>query len=126
MVKKYITKFTVIFGLVAIMVGCIYGHSVFAVSNYNLSENYTTVLQNSSGINRNVRIDCYNTNYAHTNDVIMLNKSGKVVWQENGAIPYSGSRTFWCGRNVCKIRVKISVSNPLGWLYPRVGSCNVY
>lgn len=53
------------------------------------------------------------TNDTNTNlDVLMKNKNGRKVWQENRAIKTGqSSRTFYCGKNVHSIWIKVSDRN---------------
>ena len=44
-------------------------------------------------------------------DVRMVNKAGKVVWQENCAIRAGQSyRTFYCGKNVYRIDIRVNIA----------------
>lgn len=79
----------------------------------------------ATGINANVEVQTYNIFGAHQTDIQMADANGNVVWEEAGAISPGGARTFWCGPEVVTIRARISCSNPLGYLQPRVGFCEV-
>lgn len=101
----------------------------YAASNYTLTTSYTTAAQSTAGLGKYITIQCFNNPYeAQTNDVIMYDKYGKIVWQENGAIKQYGQRTFWCGKNVTVIKVKARVTGwtILGQISGHKGSFNVW
>lgn len=102
------------------------GIRTFAAANTIwYSGTYVDLLNPGSCANRNVSVYCYNTNSLQHNDIRMLDSSGNVVWEEYGAIDYSGSRTFWCGSNVYRIQIRVSGKNIVGDLMPKNGVCNV-
>ena len=74
-------------------------------TSYNYGKNWKTIAYSSSGLNKSIQVTCYNTT-GHTNDVRMLDSNGNTVWYEEGAITYSGVRTFWCGSDVCTVQIR--------------------
>lgn len=40
------------------------------------------------------------------NDIIMLDRNGNRVWEEFGAIPYEGIRSFECGSDVYTVQIR--------------------
>lgn len=106
-----------------------FGATAFAattVNNVTLGPDYVIVVGNGNCSNKSVTITCYNNSTYHHNDVRMKDSSGNIVWEEYGAIDYSGQRTFQCGGNVYSIEVRVGAKNIIGdLLFPKVGSCNV-
>ena len=91
-----------------------------------LDEVYRQLYTNrATGINASVEVQTYNIFGAHQTDIQMADANGNIVWEEIGAISPGGARTFQCGPDVVTIRARISCSNPLGYLQPRVGFCEV-
>lgn len=84
----------------------------------------TVVLSNGHG-GENVRIQMYNNSDGFVNDVRMINWKGEVVWEESAAIGVNGTRTFWCGKNVAKIQVKVRRTSAPSYYIARC-VCNVF
>jgi|GEM_PF-1432062 len=77
----------------------------------NIGTSYYSFNVESSAKGRDFYIKVYNASYnwgstKNRNDVRMIDKNGKVVWEEYGAIAWNGSRNFWCGSNVAKVQVR--------------------
>lgn len=105
MIKRIRSKRVACWVLVLLLV-C-FSTSIVSYSStiQRFGSSWKTVYSSSRGFNRNVSITCYNTS-THKNDIRMLGSNGQTVWTENGAIDYSGSRTFWCGSDVYKIQLR--------------------
>ena len=101
--QKHIRKILAIL-MVLTMIMCV-NTVAYAATIAHFGTTWKTVYSSTTGFNRNVAITCYNTS-THTNDIRMLGSNGQVVWTEDGAIDYSGSRTFWCGSDVYKIQLR--------------------
>ena len=86
---------------------------------------YTELLGSGNCANKTISVYCINTSTLHHNDVRMLDSSGNIVWEEYGAIDYSGSRSFWCGSNVYSIQIRVGAKNILGDLIPKFATCDV-
>ena len=86
-----------------------------------INTTWKTVAVASSGFNCNVYIECMNTAFlpdtwtVSPTDIRMLGSNGNVVWEESGAVPGLGNRTFWCGSDVYTIQAKCQVGS--GSLY---------
>ncbi|MDO4987135.1 MAG: hypothetical protein Q4E46_02370 [Candidatus Saccharibacteria bacterium] len=124
------TKKILAFTVVMLLAVSLFSVTAFAFSqgnNVTIYEGvYTTVLtlpNNHAG--QNVRIDVYNNSIGFVNDVKMLDRYGNQVWQENGAISNSGSRTFWCGSDVSQIQVRVTRTSIFAY-YIGTCTCDVY
>ena len=99
---------------------------VFAASKVVVyGGNYTELLGSGNCANKTVSVYCINNNTLQHNDVRMLDSLGNVVWEEYGAIDYSGSRSFWCGSNVYSIQIRVAGKNIIGDLMPKFATCDV-
>ena len=118
------------FCLIAVLIVTLsFSSTAFAATmanNITLGPDYVIVVGNGNCSNKSVTITCYNNSTYHHNDVRMKDSNGNIVWEEYGAIDYSGQRTFYCGSNVYSIEVRVGAKNIIGdLLFPKVGSCNV-
>ena len=85
-----------------------------SVKRYNgtVKTQWKTIAEAPNGFNQNVQVEHNSSMYKPPLgilglDIRMLDKNGKVVWQESEAIPGSKVyRTFWCGPNVYKLQAK--------------------
>ncbi|MDO4611995.1 MAG: hypothetical protein Q4B29_00830 [Candidatus Saccharibacteria bacterium] len=97
-----------------------------AMTVFALNGEYTVVASGAAATNRSVTIICYNDASVHHNDVRMRDINGNVLWEEYGAIPHSGSRTFICGSDVYYVEVRIAATNIFDDLFvQKSGFCNV-
>ncbi len=102
-------------------------NGVVKADTYNngtiINTTWKTIATSSSGFNCNVYVKCMNTTFVPNTltvsptDIRMLDRNGNVVWEEWGAVAGLGNRTFWCGKNVCKIQARCKVGN--GTIYVR-------
>lgn len=60
----------------------------------------------SIGFNAEIVILVTLNNSICTNDIRMLDKNKKVVWESKGAILYLGTRNFTCGPDVYEVQIR--------------------
>ncbi len=82
----------------------------------NIGTSYSSLKVAASSSGHSFYIKVYNTGYGR-NDIRMLDKNGRVIWQESGAIAFNGNRTFWCGSNVATIQIKTQTSSAAVYAY---------
>ena len=84
-----------------------------------LSTSYKTIAHvdtsSSSGMNARIVIIVPNNTEFCPNDIRMLDRNDNVVWEEFGAIDYTGIRSFDCGSNVYTVQIKAQSGS--GWAY---------
>ena len=80
---------------------------------YIKSSKWTTVASSSKGINNDLTIFVHNTSIS-TNHIRMLDRYGRVIWEENNAIGNSGSRVFWCGPDVYTVQLRPAIGEASG------------
>lgn len=104
--KKSIRTILILLTVLTIIVSS--ALSVSAAGSYRVQKNtYTTVCYTSG----TPYIKIENTLRSKL-DVRMKDKNGKVVWQENNAIRSGESyRTFYCGKNVNRIEIRVNSGN---------------
>lgn len=76
------------------------------------STSWTTLATSTTGFNCNVAVFNSSTGTDGLGilraDIRMLDRSGKVVWQEAKACPGYGTRVFWCGSDVYTIQIRVA------------------
>lgn len=78
------------------------GNIYYDTNNYS----WTTVASSKKGFNTDVYIKVINTSVSR-NDIRMLDRYGRVVWEQEGAIGMNQSLAqFWCGSDVYTVQVK--------------------
>lgn len=124
-----ILKSTVVIAalLVALLVTTI---SVSAATSYPYNESrrlttttsWQTIASSTTGFNCNVYIYNLNTGTSGLgiarSDVRMLGSNGTVVWEESGALPGAGDRTFWCGGDVYTIQIRTQTGKGTAYARP--------
>lgn len=82
---------------------------------------WKTLATSTKGFNCNVYIQCMNyglngQGFAPSN-IRMLDKNGKVLWSETGAVQGQGYRVFACGSDVYTIQICTSLGGGSAWAY---------
>lgn len=68
---------------------------------------WVTIRRKNTGFNCNLELIPTYTNFKYA-DIRMLDKKGRVLWQEDESIPWRGSKIYWCGADVCVVQARYS------------------
>lgn len=79
------------------------------------ASNWQTIAYSDDGFNCKVYIECSNGYVTSNSSIRMLGSDGHPVWEEIGAQPASGGRTYNCGSNIYTIQIKNQTGNGYAW-----------
>lgn len=84
----------------------------------NIDTGWTTILESSSGFNRNVKVSAttFTLNGLLSTVPCDIRLTGKdendVRWSKDNAVPGNGKETvFWCGSDVYKVQIRTTAGN---------------